>query len=106
MAREGVVLRIKNALAAFKEHKAVKAIGGVFGRMRMLLNSARLTVVNSLKTALAAFKETKIGAKIAGVFASVRNAFTGPKGILTTIRASLPGAKSSWPAKGCPKGWP
>ncbi|SVB70861.1 uncharacterized protein METZ01_LOCUS223715, partial [marine metagenome] len=97
MAREGVVLRIKNALAAFKEHKAVKAIGGVFTRMRMLLNSARLTVVNSLKGALAAFKETKIGAKIAGVFASVRNAFTGPKGILTTIRAALPGAKAAGP---------
>ena len=97
MAREGVVLRIKNALAAFKEHKAVKAIGGAFTRMRMLLNAARVSVVNSLQTALAAFKETKIGAKIAGVFASVRNAFTGPKGILTTIRAALPGAKAAGP---------
>ena len=97
MAREGVVLRIQNALKAFREHKAVKAIGGAFTRMRMLLNSARLTVVNSLQGALAAFKETKIGAKIAGVFASVRNAFTGPKGILTSIRAALPGARAAGP---------
>ena len=99
MAREGVVLRIQNALKAFREHKTVKAIGSVFTRMRMLLNAARIGVVNSLQGALAAFKETKVGAKLAGVFTSVRNAFTGPKGIITTLRAALPGAESSWPAR-------
>ena len=101
-ARDAAVLKVTNALKTFKQSKSFKLMASGVDDWRAAFNVAREGVGKRITDAAKLFRESKVGGRLAGLFTSVRNAFTGPKGIITTLTASLPGAAA--PRAGGPPG--